>query len=471
MYQLKFTLKQHTPIIHFQHDQVGATLRATEVKPKLDRFILMKLGNGNYDAGREEAKNKGWLIDKDKGALDYKLKIESPKTITKYFYTSNPIGKNDQSFKNVTKDKFQAAYINQTQYFANNSNLKPNRIEKEDDVKLGLFGDKIDAQIIAFKEDLNKELKKLLVEFFLSTNFGSRQTKGFGCFRVVKIYDKNDTENSNNDVKTFDEKDLLKCFSSVYKYNKGIKDYNEALQKIASIYSLIRSGHGERTAGGYKKSLLFLYFVSKSDPVRWEKRKLKQNINSTMFQHKMKTGSLEKIKLTYTYEPCYDSTNSKNWKDTPSAYTYQYIRALLGLNESFEFLADDVKDGKKKYFNRITKKEEEKDEINTFKYIAKVKSNNNIDRFSSPLICKFIDGHIYFCANPISALILNTSRNPVSFNFDLRLKKNNKLQDVNFHKREDFVSNLVTPSEFDISDFLKFCFEDTLHKIDNFSKI
>jgi len=36
MYKLEFTLKQHTPIIHFQHDQDGATLRATEVKPKLD---------------------------------------------------------------------------------------------------------------------------------------------------------------------------------------------------------------------------------------------------------------------------------------------------------------------------------------------------------------------------------------------------------------------------------------------------
>jgi hypothetical protein len=43
MYKLKFTLKQHTPLIHFQHDQAGATLRATEVKPKLDQFIIEKL--------------------------------------------------------------------------------------------------------------------------------------------------------------------------------------------------------------------------------------------------------------------------------------------------------------------------------------------------------------------------------------------------------------------------------------------
>ena len=39
MYKLEFTLKQHTPLIHFQHDQDGAILRATELKPTLNKFI------------------------------------------------------------------------------------------------------------------------------------------------------------------------------------------------------------------------------------------------------------------------------------------------------------------------------------------------------------------------------------------------------------------------------------------------
>ncbi len=39
-YKLTFKLKQHTPIIHFRYDQTGATLRATELKPKLDKFVL-----------------------------------------------------------------------------------------------------------------------------------------------------------------------------------------------------------------------------------------------------------------------------------------------------------------------------------------------------------------------------------------------------------------------------------------------
>ena len=42
-FQIQFTLRQHTPIIHFQHHQDGATLRASEVKPKLDKFLIEKL--------------------------------------------------------------------------------------------------------------------------------------------------------------------------------------------------------------------------------------------------------------------------------------------------------------------------------------------------------------------------------------------------------------------------------------------
>ena len=56
MYKLEFTLKQHTPLIHFQHDQAGATLRATEVKPKLDKFLretLMQIKPAVYTEFRD----------------------------------------------------------------------------------------------------------------------------------------------------------------------------------------------------------------------------------------------------------------------------------------------------------------------------------------------------------------------------------------------------------------------------------
>ncbi len=53
MYKLEVTLKQHTPLIHFQHDQEGATLRASEVKPKLDRFIIETYFENNFEKCKE----------------------------------------------------------------------------------------------------------------------------------------------------------------------------------------------------------------------------------------------------------------------------------------------------------------------------------------------------------------------------------------------------------------------------------
>ena len=40
--KLEYSLIPQTPIIHFQHAEHGSTLRATEVKPKFDEFLLKK---------------------------------------------------------------------------------------------------------------------------------------------------------------------------------------------------------------------------------------------------------------------------------------------------------------------------------------------------------------------------------------------------------------------------------------------
>ena len=39
IYKINIELKQITPMLHFQGNETEATLRATELKPKLDRFI------------------------------------------------------------------------------------------------------------------------------------------------------------------------------------------------------------------------------------------------------------------------------------------------------------------------------------------------------------------------------------------------------------------------------------------------
>lgn len=53
MHKLTVTLKQHTPLIHFQHSQEGATLRASEVKPKLDKFIIERCFHNSFEECKE----------------------------------------------------------------------------------------------------------------------------------------------------------------------------------------------------------------------------------------------------------------------------------------------------------------------------------------------------------------------------------------------------------------------------------
>ncbi|MDX9882053.1 MAG: hypothetical protein RBS73_08290 [Prolixibacteraceae bacterium] len=437
MYKLEFTLKQHTPLIHFQHDQAGATLRASEVKPKLDKFILSQKGLKNVP--------DFWYSDKEKESLNYKLRFMPVDIKKKHYYTSNPPSPNnkDPKHRQIVDNEFNAEYVGQTQYFANNENLKDFGIKDKEEVRLGTLSDVIRGEFFCYNLSLLGDIESILVNFFLSYNFSCRNSKGFGCFTVINI---------NGNKQVFREQDLASQFDVVYKVEQLMNNYNEALKTISDIYKLLKSGKGQREQGGYKKSLLFRYFVSMANPIRWEKRKIKQGIKSKYFKYRKSDGNLTDIELTYTHEPCYELGNFKNWNDLPKPYSYKYIRALLGLAESYEFLADEIESEK-------------------FEYYIKVKSNNGIERFKSPITFKYINGVIYICSNSVSPKILNTKTNPVSFNFDKLLKRNNKLQDKPFFITTDYLKNLETPSEFNIGDFLDFAFKRDTEKIDGIISI
>lgn len=463
MYQLKFTLKQHTPIIHFQHDQDGATLRATEVKPKLDRFIMEKLGNGNYEAGRKIAQSNKWLIDKDKGALDYKMRIIS-KSESEYFLplAMTPNTRNDSNRENKLINYIKESInidvklLTSTAFFSNQDkfSFKNNEIDVEkttcSDMQFAILQESLDIFILSnLENDFKNKIESIIKDFFALHNFGMRSSKGFGSFTI--------NEENNKNENSF-EGSLKSTFDVVYKYKNKINNFTSALQKANVLNNLIRSG---KNHGGYSKSLLFLYFVNQSNPIRWEKRKIKQVINSTKFKYMKSDRQSIDIDLKYTNGPICDDTNNK-WEDIPNTFEYRYIRSLLGLNEGFEFQTNEIKD---------TINGEEKKIKHT--YIVKVKSNNGIERIPSSLIWKYNGDHLYLCANTINSNILNTSTTPITYNFDLKLKKNNKLIDKPFAKRDDFLTNLAAPSLFNIGDFLDYCFNKckTTEKISDFIEI
>ena len=144
-FKLEFKLKQHTPLIHFQHDQSGATLRATELKPKLDKFLIKHVFKNDFQ------KYKHFLVGydgkqkkpSDKDAFDYKVKI---------FPNGLPA---------ITKP-------NKFLYFA-----KEHKMVSYESLTL---------IITSFHNAFLTEINKKLGDFLLITNFGTRSSKGYGSF-------------------------------------------------------------------------------------------------------------------------------------------------------------------------------------------------------------------------------------------------------------------------------------------------
>lgn len=300
MHTLKVTLKQHTPLIHFQHDQDGATLRASEVKPKLDRFMLTKLGNGNYQEGVELAKANGWLVGKgEHPALDYKMRIEAAEVEELII---NEQRKYTEQHENDHKPYIQHG---DDKYLA--------RIRKSDGRKIcdlkqyPLFFANLDADyynpneyrkfsyteaplvmVLSAKSDSLYSFianANLLNDFFFQTNFGTRQSKGFGSFtidvadtmyqeRFAKYRFTLNVENwwKNNEVRYIDDE-----FERVFRY-------------IDWFYKTLRGGINikkrDRTVF-YFKSLAYKY-ADEYLNAKWDKRKIKEefyNIDRETREH------------------------------------------------------------------------------------------------------------------------------------------------------------------------------------------
>jgi len=218
-FKVEFRLKQHTPIIHFQSEQNGATLRATELKPKFDRFLKEQAFNGEIP---EE-----FLIAKDKEALDYKVKL-------------------------IPKNK-EVSLPNSSLYFANNAVNNDN--EKKHTVKTI----SLDIEFFTFNTKLLQKIEKYFNDFLLITNFGSRSSKGYGSFTC-----------NTDSVSVV----LNKYYPNMVFKISNIDNILDWEEKVDNTHKRLKSGINFRQ---YHKSLLFQYMCIKN--VRWEKRKIKEQFS------------------------------------------------------------------------------------------------------------------------------------------------------------------------------------------------
>lgn len=292
---LKVKLKQHTPILHFQHGERGSTLRATEVKPKLDKFLL--------------SREKGLKpISPDCPSLDYHMRIVA-KGEKKEYLVAARLGKRsmDEIIRKDSRKKINIIPV--SPYFAQekenkvvvNSLSSWNAIPKKgvmyDDIYMYLWGDSVVIDALERNIDV----------FFLTENFGTRQNKGFGSFTVDNISETSTTLADSPKKRTVD--DILRNnFDFCYASKKKYYSQEEIFEAVTSTYARLKAG------GRKVKSELFNYFQKKN--IIWEKEHFKNECYSKFY------GVCESGK--------YKSDVNNNNK-------YSFVRALLGLPNQYEF--------------------------------------------------------------------------------------------------------------------------------------
>lgn len=330
MYKLQFTLKQHTPLIHFQHDQEGATLRATEVKPKLDRFIITKLG-GIKDA---RAAHPEWFISDKHDALDYKMRIDCGNEIPEL---CTEIEKKYTAKSGKEMDEKFPAFFG----LMGGENKGSKKFAMHDSIKMS---------IVSGNQGLIAKIKSNIHRFLMTNNFGNRQSKGFGSF-YLDTSDPLYKDVSNPEIR------LAYWFDfTVNPKNKFLKTERpllfkaqfELFETINLFYTSLRNGmniyHGPDKPVLYLKSMLFLY--AKSKGIQWEKKKIKEEFYSfELNQQKTKHPKGEAV---------HHSSNEVN-----------LVRDIMGLASDSDWLTP--------YRDVISK------------------SSGNIDRYQSPILFKPIE--------------------------------------------------------------------------------
>lgn len=348
-FKLEFTLKQHTPLIHFQHDQDGATLRATEVKARLDRFIREKFlhlqstrANANIERLKKLVQEYFPKPNSKPTPSPYRLKL-SGKISEKYLLHS-------QSFKDEEKREASeylqhVRFMEKMPYFADNDKVNHSKWE---DTKLGVTYSDVGGEIFSFNKDLLELLFYVLPRFFCLHNFGCRQSKGFGSFTILTLKGKEMEMDHSRFLRYLND-------SPEWVYCEKIRTLaanasaETVLQAINSTYQKMKF----KPNRPIDDSAIRDFF--EDEGVSWEKPFITREL--------VKSKPAEPI----------DYRNESDKK---------YVRALLGLAELHDY----------QQFNIAIKISDPSGEV---------------ERFQSPIIFKVFENNIYVCARPVPVVMLN----------------------------------------------------------------
>lgn len=342
-WQKEYKLVQHTPLIHFQHSEPHACLRATEVKPKLDRFLIEQL---EKDDRFGDGRWKKWFVgDGSQQSFDYMMRITpNSEQVERTQSIERAIARAEHRPPNASFHEIHKNYFGN---MASGNNIQDTIRET---FKESLFyKDGLTLTIRCFIPELLTFIDEHIRGFFMMHNFGTRQRKGFGSFTV-------DINTQPNAPKGFDLVGKY-CPNAYYCKLDGNVNADALLDAVWVISAFLRSGFN-RGEGNYVRGFVFRYFQREKNPLANDKAFVKQQVLHNVYN---------------------EATRGEHLHPYGNNVRYRYVRGLLGTNENSRFC-------------RAPRGETREDRTVHNIYIH---SAEGIERFPSPLLFKPIGKFVF----------------------------------------------------------------------------
>lgn len=349
-WQKEYKLVQHTPLIHFQHSEPHACLRATEVKPKLDRFLIEQL---EKDDRFGDGRWKKWFVgDGSQQSFDYMMRItpnseQVDRTQSIENGIERAIARAEHRPPNASLHEIHKNYFGN---MASGNNIQDTVQAIQETFKESLFyKDGLTLTIRCFIPELLTFIDEHIRGFFMMHNFGTRQRKGFGSFTV-------DISTKPNEPKGFD---LVGKYCPNAYYCKLGNDVNAdaLLDAVWVISAFLRSGFN-RGEGNYVRGFVFRYFQREKNPLANDKAFVKQNVLRNVYN---------------------EATRGEHLHPYGNNVRYRYVRGLLGTNENSRFCR-----------NPRGETREDRTVHNIY-----IHSAEGVERFPSPLLFKPIGKFVF----------------------------------------------------------------------------
>lgn len=342
-WQKEYKLVQHTPLIHFQHSEPHACLRATEVKPKLDRFLIEQL---EKDDRFGDGRWKKWFVgDGSQQSFDYMMRITpNSEQVERTQSIERAIARAEHRPPNASFHEIHKNYFGN---MASGNNIQ-DTIRKTFKESL-FYKDGLTLTIRCFIPELLTLIDEHIRGFFMMHNFGTRQRKGFGSFTV-------DINTQPNAPKGFDLVGKY-CPNAYYCKLDGNVNADALLDAVWVISAFLRSGFN-RGEGNYVRGFVFRYFQREKNPLANDKAFVKQQVLHNVYN---------------------EATRGEHLHPYGNNVRYRYVRGLLGTNENSRFC-------------RAPRGETREDRTVHNIYIH---SAEGVERFPSPLLFKPIGKFVF----------------------------------------------------------------------------